>query len=60
MKLNTAIRIAKDCGLGTVGEAIVNIKMHATSMFSYDEIGSQLSELDNDFIASGKSLKDEI
>lgn len=59
MRLNTAIRIAKDCGLTTIEEAIMNVKMHASSMFSYDEVGKEIEELENDFIASGKSLNDE-
>lgn len=60
MKLNTAIRIAKDCGLTTVGEAITNIKLHSSSIFSHDGVDKQITELEEDFKNSGKSINDKI
>lgn len=45
MKLKTALEIGIDCGLETVGECVFNIKMHAGSLFSYNDIGKELTEL---------------
>ena len=47
MKIQTAIEIAKDCELETVGEAIYNIKLHAGSLFSYSDIQKEIEELEN-------------
>lgn len=47
MKLQTAIEIAKNCGLETAGEAIFNIKLHAVNLFSYSDIQNELAELEN-------------
>ena len=47
MKLQTAIEIAKNCGLETAGEAIFNIKIHAVNLFSYSDIQKELAELEN-------------
>lgn len=47
MKLQTAIEIAKNCGLETAGEAIFNIKLHAVNLFSYSDIQKELAELEN-------------
>lgn len=38
MKLKECLSIAKDCGLTTISEAYLNIKYHAISIFSYDDI----------------------
>lgn len=53
MKLKTAIDIAKDCGLETVGEAICNIEIHALSIFDYDKMNEEFKELYDDFKSSG-------
>ena len=45
MKIQTAIEIAKDCELETVGEAIYNVKIHAGSLFSYSDIQKEIEEL---------------
>ena len=47
MKIQTAIEIAKDCELETVGEAIYNVKIHAGSLFSYSDIQKEIEELEN-------------
>lgn len=47
MKIQTALEVAKDCGLETVGEAIYNIKIHAGSLFSYSDIQKEIAELEN-------------
>lgn len=47
MKLETCLKIGIECGLKTVEEAICNVKFHATNIFTYQEIGSELFELLN-------------
>ena len=42
MKIQTALEVAKDCGLETVGEAIYNVKIHAGSLFSYSDIQKEI------------------
>lgn len=59
MKLTEAIKIAIDCGLTTYGEVISNIDWHAVNIFNYDDIYSELSELVEDFKATGKELDDK-
>ena len=49
MKFKEALEIAKDCGLETIGEAILNIKYHAGNLFDYGEEVSEYKELCNDF-----------
>lgn len=48
MKVKEACAIAEDCGLETIGEAILNIQIHAISIFSYDELDKELNELYED------------
>lgn len=45
MKLSKACDIGLACGLRTLREAVVNIDLHATSIFSYDEIVKEMAEL---------------
>lgn len=49
MKLITALEIGEDCGLMTVGEAIRNVGIHATSIFIWDKINSEMEELWDDY-----------
>lgn len=58
MKLKTACGIALDCGLNTIGEAIMNIDIHAISVFSYSEMNKELAELYED--AKGIDLEAKI
>ncbi|HGD0580533.1 TPA: hypothetical protein ACH354_002195 [Clostridium perfringens] len=58
MKLKRAIKIGKDCGLETIGEAICNIELHASSMFDFDDIQEEIEELHNDFKNSGLNEDD--
>lgn len=48
MKLIDALELGKDCGLATVGEAVLNIDFHSSNLFSYSEIEEELSELYNE------------
>ena len=43
MKIQKALKIGNNCGLETVGEAILNIKIHAISLF--DDSNKELNEL---------------
>ncbi|WP_195972645.1 hypothetical protein [Clostridium thermobutyricum] len=45
MKLKTALDIAKDCGLYTVGEALLNIEIYALSIFNYNTLEDEVKEL---------------
>ena len=58
MKLKRAIKIGKDCGLETIGEAICNIELHATNIFDFDKIQEEIKELYNDFKNSGLNEDD--
>ena len=58
MKIKKACEIAKVCGLKTIGEAILNIELHANTLFSYDELNKELNELYED--AKNYHLDDSI
>lgn len=45
MTLKDCLEIGVECGLQTVSEAILNIGLHATSVFSYCNLDSQLRQL---------------
>ena len=45
MRLFTCLDIANDCGLETVDEAIYNVELHAMSIFVYDKIDEEISEI---------------
>lgn len=50
MRLTNCLEIAKDCGLETVGEGILNIRMHAMSLFPYSEINKEMQELKDEVL----------
>lgn len=60
MKIQEALELAKTCELETVGEAILNVKMHANSLFAYSEMQKELEELNNtwDWIKSHRRTPD--
>lgn len=63
MKLYDALNLGKDCGLGTVNEAITNIEIHGASIFLYIEMNKEYHELYDgleDYIKIGGSLEDNI
>lgn len=45
MKLKEALELADECGLSTVGEAILNVELHAPSLFPYEKMHDELNEL---------------
>jgi hypothetical protein len=60
MKLKEACRIAEECGLETIGEAINNINCHSVNMFKYEDISRETQELCDDFKSSGFSMRKRI
>jgi hypothetical protein len=60
MKLKEALEIGDECGLSHIGEALLNIEIHAGSLFSYDKIAIEIEELFNDFKDSGLGEDDKI
>jgi len=51
MKLDECIRIAKECGCQTLGEAYDNIEIHSLSLFILDDIIKEMEELQKEIIA---------
>ncbi|MBO5318999.1 MAG: hypothetical protein J6B01_04830 [Ruminococcus sp.] len=45
MKLDKALELGEECGLGTVREAIFNVETHAPSLFAVNEIDDEIIEL---------------
>ena len=45
MKLREACNIGLACGLETLGEAVMNIQIHAMNIFTYDEMVKEINEL---------------
>ena len=60
MTLKYACELAEECGLYTIEEAILNAEFHAMSLFTYDEIEAELSQLHSEFNASGFDLDTDI
>ena len=50
MTLQDRLSLAESCDLEEVGEAILNVRMHAGSLFSYSDINKELQELNDDAI----------
>lgn len=50
MNLREACRLGLLCGLQTMGEAWMNVYLHATNLFSYAALDSILSVLRQEFI----------
>lgn len=48
MKLKDSLKTGMDCGLQSLGEAILNIEIHAGSLFSYSDIRKEIDELKNE------------
>lgn len=45
MTLSQACDIGLECGLHTLKEAVLNIDLHATAIFSYDSLVKEMAEL---------------
>lgn len=45
MKIFEAIKLANDCGLETLGEAVYNVEIHAIQLFSDSDWQKELNEL---------------
>ena len=53
MKLSKAIEIGHECGLERPEECVNNVLLHATMLFTYDEMENELAELIEDAKNSG-------
>jgi hypothetical protein len=63
MKLYNALDLGRNCGLETVSEAILNVEIHCSNLFSYDEMDKEFDELYSeleDYIIIGGSFKDNV
>lgn len=49
MTLSKAIDIAEGCGLSNIEEAVLNVDIHAISIFSYDKLSQELGELYSEY-----------
>lgn len=45
MTLKNCLEIGIDCGLQIISEAILNIEIHAISIFPYSELNAELTQL---------------
>jgi uncharacterized paraquat-inducible protein A len=52
MTLDEAIELGNACGLLTAEECVDNVIMHALSLFVYDEMETELSELQEEWEAN--------
>tara|TARA_Y100000034_G_scaffold132889_1_gene196952 strand:+ start:139 stop:351 length:213 start_codon:yes stop_codon:yes gene_type:complete len=59
MKLKEVCRIGKEVGMTTIGESVDNIDHHAMSLFKYDDISNQLTEMYTDPLWDELDLKRE-
>lgn len=57
MKLREACNIGLDCGAETIGEAVMNIEIHAMNLFPYDEMVKEINELVFECINYGSTSK---
>jgi len=48
MKLAKCIELGRACGLSSLESCVLNVEIHATSLFTYDEINKELQELYSD------------
>jgi len=59
MTMYKALVMGYFCGLSTDNECVDNIHHHCMSLFVYDNIGGELSELDKSFIVFQSSTPRE-
>jgi hypothetical protein len=48
MRLRAAVDLGKACGLTTLEEYVLNVKLHCMSLFPYDNVEKELAELKQD------------
>ena len=58
MTLKTACEIADECGLETIGEAILNIELHAIQLYTDEEAKKELRELYSEVLNYGKDWRE--
>lgn len=45
MKLREACELGRDMGCGTIEEAVLNVEIHAPSLFDWDKLPDELLEM---------------
>jgi hypothetical protein len=60
MRLKSALEMGKDCGLSTICEAILNVEIHAISLFNYEKIDEELEEMYNDVHINNIDLNEDM
>ncbi len=48
MTLQECLELGKECGLTTLDECVRNVEIHSTSLFKYDTLTEELTELYED------------
>ena len=66
MKLKECLEFGIECGMKTLGDAYLNIDIHAMNIFKYDELTKEMNELTEEYnhyynlgLMSSKSAIDE-
>jgi len=57
MRLIEALKMAEACGLSTVGEAVMNIELHAGSLFPYQDLPLELAQLESEASAFDENVR---
>lgn len=48
MTLQDCLELGKECGLMTLDECVTNVEIHSSSLFKYDDLVKELTELYED------------
>ena len=48
MTLQKCLELGKECGLTTLDECVRNVEIHSGSLFKYDDLENELTELYED------------
>ena len=45
MTLQDCLELGRECGLSTLDECVRNVEIHSSSLFKYDDLANELTEL---------------
>lgn len=48
MTLQDCLELGRECGLSTLDECVRNVEIHSSSLFKYDDLANELTELYED------------
>ena len=48
MTLQDCLELGRECGLSTLDECVRNVEIHSCSLFNYDDLANELTELYED------------